>query len=137
MVNSEFRRSQLPTTRCCSTRTVFARGQAIATAIGRAGVRPDLRTWSRRFCGADQPASCAAVTRCRARQRLHGDKFRYRSTGIRGAWHSAATATAAFGMGFFSSRCCGCPVWSALAAMGPAPGEGPSDDTMTGYYECR
>jgi short subunit dehydrogenase-like uncharacterized protein len=102
---------------------------------------PDLRTWVAPFFMA--PINTRVVRRSHALssqwQRPYGDKFRYQEYwDLAAPMAFAATATAAFGMGFFQSLLRLPGVGRALAAMGPAPGEGPSDETMdNGYYECR
>jgi short subunit dehydrogenase-like uncharacterized protein len=72
-------------------------------------------------------------------QQPYGARFRYQEYWDLGApLPLVATSAAAFGMGFFQSMMRLPGVGRALAALGPAPGEGPSEETMdNGYFECR
>jgi len=102
---------------------------------------PDLRTWVAPFFMA--PINTRVVRRSHALssqwQRPYGDKFRYQEYWDLGAPMAlVATTAAAFGMGFFQSMMRLPGVGRALAALGPSPGEGPSEETMdNGYFECR
>ncbi len=102
---------------------------------------PDLQRWVAPFFMA--PINTRVVRRSHAlaseRQAPYGNRFRYQefwdlgpSTGY------AVNALAAFGMGFFQSIMRMPGVGRAVAAIAPAPGDGPSEETMdSGYYQCR
>jgi short subunit dehydrogenase-like uncharacterized protein len=102
---------------------------------------PDLRTWVAPFFMA--PINTRVVRRSHALssqwQRPYGTKFRYQEYWDLGAPLAfATTAAAAAGMGFFQSMMRLPGLGRTLAALGPAPGEGPSEETMdNGYFECR
>ena len=72
-------------------------------------------------------------------QRPYGDNFRYEEFWDLGASAGyAGAALAAFGMGFFQSVMRLPGVGRFVEAIAPAPGDGPSEETMdNGFYECR
>ena len=72
-------------------------------------------------------------------QRPYGDSFRYQEFWDLGASAGyAGAALAAFGMGFFQSVMRLPGVGRFVEAIAPAPGDGPSEETMdNGFYECR
>ncbi len=102
---------------------------------------PDLRTWVAPFFMA--PINTRVVRRSHALlsqwQQPYGPRFRYQEYWDLGAPMPLAAATAAaFGMGLMQSAMRIPGAARALAAIAPAPGDGPSEDAMDGgFFECR
>ncbi len=102
---------------------------------------PDLGRWVAPFFMA--PINTRVVRRSHAlssqRQQPYGDNFRYQEFWDLGtAAGYAGAALAAFGMGFFQSMMRLPGVGRFVEAIAPAPGDGPSEETMdNGFYECR
>ncbi len=102
---------------------------------------PDLGRWVAPFFMA--PINTRVVRRSHALssqwQRPYGDNFRYEEFWDLGASAGyAGAALAAFGMGFFQSVMRLPGVGRFVEAIAPAPGDGPSEETMdNGFYECR
>jgi short subunit dehydrogenase-like uncharacterized protein len=101
----------------------------------------DLKRWVAPFFMG--PINTRVVRRSHALSRQwqvpYGDRFRYQEFWDLGATAGyAATALAAFGMGFFQSVMRMPGVGRFVEAIAPSPGEGPSEEAMDdGFYECR
>jgi short subunit dehydrogenase-like uncharacterized protein len=101
----------------------------------------DLKRWVAPFFMA--PINTRVVRRSHALssqwQAPYGDHFRYQEYWDLGASAGyAGNALAAFGMGMFQSLLRLPGVTRFVEAFAPAPGEGPSQQTMDdGFYECR
>jgi short subunit dehydrogenase-like uncharacterized protein len=102
---------------------------------------PDLKRWVAPFFMG--PINTRVVRRSHAlssqRQAPYGDRFRYQEFWDLGPSAGyAANAMAAFGMGFIQSVMRMPGVGRFVEAIAPAPGDGPSEQTMdNGFYQCR
>ncbi len=102
---------------------------------------PDLERWVAPFFMA--PINTRVVRRSSALssqwQMPYGERFRYQEFWDLGASTGyLANAAVAFGMGFFQSMMRLPGVGRIVEAIAPAPGDGPSEQTMDdGFYECR